>query len=645
VAPLAFDDTAADDLVAAAEDAATTLRTQGPTRRTSAENAMDGFRGGFAKLFEVISGSESQDRGRLGTALDSLAEKVGEAKTAATKEKARLAALEAWESREEARSSSGGHDPYGLLGDGLNVNNPFFDPKPSALPIAPPTVSAAFAPTERTRVTGRSTADDTTSADPEALRGFVSSASTMNGVLDSKRASLESAWASFTHTCSWVPLESTTFLGGFTQLVALNRADETWITSIAQAFEEAGKGSLSNFDLTLKVCAEQPEALQTLLFDGSLTASEASIVWAAMAKSKNFNAETFIDAHPFELCNLNGLPFWAMDRAGRAVLDYALGSTDGAQCVPGNLENAYARLGFKPGERSMEDFAADLQAIRDALGDASDTVTAGTDIQLVSLGRHDGAMTAGVSIGNLDTASTVGVFVSGMNSNVRELGTSLDAFQVIRKDNPGAALVNWIGYHSPNIPEESFQDRADAGAPVLAAFLDGIQAQRVDHPMDRFVTMGHSYGTNVLAEALKQTRATPDAYVALGSAGLTWNTKAEDLGVKEIYATDAEGDNIADGIGQYVQFRDGGDGGGLYQKRLDPRDLEGADEFTSEGTADGKPVTMHNLTSPMQWWGPLQWIADADGTKASDEVGYLNPESSTVHGLTRILQGKQDDLE
>ncbi|WP_187977001.1 alpha/beta hydrolase [Mycetocola sp. JXN-3] len=431
-------------------------------------------------------------------------------------------------------------------------------------------------------------------------------------------------------------------------LLSEDQADASWIEAVAAAFENAGSGSLSDFEITLAgtVAVTGARGLQTLLLDKNLTPAQVAATWSFLSGSTGFNADEFIRSKSFELASLNGIPFTVMDQAGRYALDYALDPLSACH-VDGetlNLREAYRRMGFKEGERSLEDFKKDLEAIRKSLNLAQARVAPGETIQLVSLGRHDGAMTAGISMGNMDEASTVGVFVSGMMSNVREMSDAFDAFNAIRRGaTSNTAMVTWIGYHAPNMLEETVQNRADAGAPRLASFLDGITAQRAGNPVNRLVGIGHSYGTNVLAEALKRTDAHVNAYVTLGSAGLKYGTTADQLGVDEIHATHADGDNIAQTLGRYVQFRPpGGDGGGWYEPRVDPRDLEGAHEFSSEETEDGKAVTMHNLVNPIDWSGSpeAQWLADnLDGTAAADEVGYLNPDSSTVGKLNEIMRG------
>ncbi|WP_192807301.1 alpha/beta hydrolase [Leifsonia xyli] len=403
---------------------------------------------------------------------------------------------------------------------------------------------------------------------------------------------------------------------------------------MASAFEAAGKGTLGDFDVMLVVNARHPEELSKLLLGGTLTQAQIAATWAALTKSTDFYAEKFIEKHSFELASLDGLPFSVMSQAGKHELNYALDPEH-----PENLEKAFARMGFLPGERSMKDFKADLEAIQTAFTRAQSTTKEGDVFQLVSFGRHDGVVTAGISMGDLDTASKIGVFVSGMMSDVHGLGDSFDAFKKIRDGYPGIAMVTWVGYRSPNLAEEAFQDRANKGAPRLASFLDGIAAQRAGNPIDRFVTIGHSYGTNMLAEALKIAKAPVDAYVTLGSAGLQYGTTAQDLGAKEIYATHADGDGIAAGVGQHVHFRKASeDGGGYdYQARVDPRDLDGAYEFSSEKDGGGKAVTMHNLLNPID---TPEWMQNLDGIPADQEIGYLNEKSSTVLGLHTIMRGK-----
>lgn len=197
--------------------------------------------------------------------------------------------------------------------------------------------------------------------------------------------------------------------------------------------------------------------------------------------------------------------------------------------------------------------------------------------------------------------------------------------------------MTWIGYRAPGILGETFQNRAERGRFALASFADGLWARRevTGEPIDRLVLMGHSYGSNVAAEALKLVDRPVDAYVAIGSAGLEVGTTADQLNAREFYATHARGDGIA-GLGRFVHFRAGGDGRGIYAPRVDPSALDGAQMFTSDKSSGGVAVTMHNLKNPIDW-GPFQSLADLDGHTRDQEIGYLDPRSSTVRGLREVL--------
>lgn len=367
--------------------------------------------------------------------------------------------------------------------------------------------------------------------------------------------------------------------------------------------------------------AARDAALKSLL-SGKLTPKEVAETWAALLTDPNFDPQKAIEDYSFELANLNGLPFAVMSQAANNALNFALDEDK-----PGNLVEAYRRMGFQPGERSMEDFKKDLLKIESAFDTAKELVGENGVAQLLVFGRHDGVVTAGISMGDLDAATNVGVLTSGMNSNVQGISDPLLGFDQITKVRPGYAMVTWMGYRSPNEFEEPRQERADKGGVALANFLDGIAAQRVgDPPLNRLVAMGHSYGTNVVAEALKNTEAEVHAYEAIGSAGLKAGTTAGSLGVSEIYVTQASKDVLAT-IGRMTAFPDYS---GPSEVRVNPKNLYGAKEFSSNEDGGGAAVTKHNI-------GTLKEASTPAGEDSS--VGYFHPRSSTMVGTLKIMDG------
>lgn len=172
--PIAFDETAANTLIASAGFAASMLRGQAAGRRGAVEHAAQDFAGGFARLFTAACVVESEDRGKLAGVLDDLVDQVREAKLKAQQEKERLEQVAAWQIRQTLRQQT---DLFSLL-LGSSHSGPvqsfvLYDPGPSQIPVAPPVISAPFSARERSRVAGGMFLGGRTSGDPEALRAFV----------------------------------------------------------------------------------------------------------------------------------------------------------------------------------------------------------------------------------------------------------------------------------------------------------------------------------------------------------------------------------------------------------------------------------------------------------------------------------------
>ena len=356
------------------------------------------------------------------------------------------------------------------------------------------------------------------------------------------------------------------------------------------------------------------------LVGGTLAPAEAARVWSEIVATRSTaDVLDLIDDYSCELASADGIPFWVMNRAARATLAYALENGLGERRQLGRLAEVAARMGFTPREIDLRQFGEELRGIRRDLDRAERA--GGGEVQLLDLGRHDGALTAAVSFGNLDRVTRVGVLVSGMKSDVGGLEDAFKSFSRIRKGDSGMGMVTWVGYRSPGLLEEPFQARASAGRLSLASFLDGLSAARVDEPPLRTVLIGHSYGSNTAAEALKITREPIDAFVTMGSAGLKPGTVAEQLRTREIYATHAARDRIAP-IGMSLHLSEPG-------PRVDPRNLDGVRVLSAEESAGGRAVSSH-LLNPRN--------GGEEGSE-HDKVGYLSPDSSTARQIRRILKG------
>lgn len=140
-----FSPDAADELVAAAESAATRLRGQSAARETVVTQALENFSGGYARAFQNLCVAEVESRGRQAGVLEDLVPQVEEAKRRYQEEKTRRDSLVAWWERETARQESR------ALASAGGVFIELWDPKPSETPIVPRPLHVAHTCTARSR--------------------------------------------------------------------------------------------------------------------------------------------------------------------------------------------------------------------------------------------------------------------------------------------------------------------------------------------------------------------------------------------------------------------------------------------------------------------------------------------------------------
>ena len=314
-----YDDGSAARLERAATTAARRLRAQAAARRTAAESAREDFDGAYAKRFDESARVESEDRAKLARVLDELTEQVHRATAAADQERTRRADLEAWQQRQQARDDDAAASPLGVFGTaGVRP----LDIRPSETPVAPPEVSAAFAPRARTRTAG-GTPEGRSAADPAALRGFAATTRGLDLAAGSDRTAVRSAWTAFTSACGWAHTGSASFVGGFDRLLDENAEDAAWLDRIADAFDRAGgQESLSNGVLDIAAAAELPAGM-TALFAPGLTATQVAALWAELGLTAADRGDVKGLPLPVlrQLGNLDGVAYWARDAANRVVLD------------------------------------------------------------------------------------------------------------------------------------------------------------------------------------------------------------------------------------------------------------------------------------------------------------------------------------
>lgn len=350
-----------------------------------------------------------------------------------------------------------------------------------------------------------------------------------------------------------------------------------------------------------------------LLANDDLSGADLTSAWNALGLSKEDIAGLPM-ATLAELAHRNGLPAWVQDIASTELLHYSLVAPN----------EAYNLFGFGCSGPGVDGFRTQTlqlhQAWRTAKQEAS-RMGGSPTVQLLALGSHDGAMTAAISHGNIDTASHVAANISGMLSNVGDIGGDArgarSLYNEAYRENPTQtyAAVTWIGYRSPGFLDVNLMDRANAGAPELAGFIDGIFDSRNANaaPISNFTVFAHSYGSTTAAVALEQTQHQVNSFVTYGSAGFK-QSSIENIHADGVFSTHADGDQTA-GLGK------------LWQHKQDPRDLAGVSEFSAEGDDDYLRVTAHDMfteddsASPMNWGGKVGYLTT--GTRSAEEMGKI----------------------
>ncbi|MGW8432064.1 alpha/beta hydrolase [Curtobacterium citreum] len=579
---------------------------------------------------------EAEDRARLAGVLVDLADQVDAAVAAAERERERQRDHAAWKARaaDRERAASVAEAFAGAAGRSLvdaweNVT----DREPSTEPGPRPEVDAEFRGRERARY-GGGVSRGRSSADPSALRAFVTTLSGLDTAASADSERVRSAWSSFRSSCAWVTVDRASMPAGFERYVRENDEDRSWIGRIADAFEVAGGGgSLSNVALDIAATGQAAPALRQLFADG-LTPAEVAERWGALGLT---TADTGVfDALPTDvlarLGNLEGAPYWARSTANSLVLNQRL--VDAERQIE-ELEGTVAAAG--DGSRALARELTALYADRKAVRNINAALTKkGSDGKrfLIAL-TGDRPPLAAVWVGNLDRAESVTWAVPGMNTTSADMtmwakgAQNIYQEQARRPGSPTHAVVAWIGYETPDEKEVLFMGKAKAGGAQLADALRGLEAVRAGQ-MPEANIVAHSYGTTAAAVALAEQGVHVDRFVALGSAGLPDDLRsASDIHADHIYAARAkDAPTGKQGVGdEWAEFgREQS-----YAHHVDPtRDVSGVTVFGADGTtgADGTDL------APVLHHDPLR----------SDLHGYLDRGTESLRNVGLATTGRDAEL-
>ncbi|RVW08163.1 hypothetical protein EGT67_17280 [Prescottella agglutinans] len=238
-----------------------------------------------------------------------------------------------------------------------------------------------------------------------------------------------------------------------------------------------------------------------------LSAEEKDALFAHDPTVGNRDGIPAVDKDRYNRMNLETLrthAHAAVDAVDARHPDWARG--DGLpERPPGNSRDekawkAWAEYNVWTGERDKAVAARDGYA---AVGRAvDDSVT--PPRYLLSV---DDQGRAAVALGDPDRADNVATFVPGTGSRLTGIENDVDRSARMlgaaqRADQSATtSVVTWYGYNAPQtIPEAGFDRFAEAGAPRLDRFQDGLRAAHVGLAAHQ-VVVGHSYGSTVIGTA------------------------------------------------------------------------------------------------------------------------------------------------
>ncbi|MGG7464187.1 alpha/beta hydrolase [Plantibacter sp. YIM 135347] len=351
----------------------------------------------------------------------------------------------------------------------------------------------------------------------------------------------------------------------------------------------------------------------------AMSAVQVATVWTDLPSTLK---RLLMTTHPEVIGNLEGVSY--VDRA-TANVSRLTGLLHAAEASYRTMSSATAQHVSEDAESAaLAQTASRIDALT-LLADRYSPRAMALRVQpeyLVTLNADQaGPPRVAVAVGDVDTARYMTVFVPGMNSSALELTDYLRGVKRIQAASPDSAVLLWIGSRSPSALEVVSNDRAEAGAPLLAKVLGGYDAYRSVHNISSQLTvLAHSYGTATASLALASGDFNVDSFVMIGSAGIPTSVTIDDLHVPKsrVFASQASADALAN-LGQMLSGRANPTTAGW-----------GATTFGSDGTTlrDGDhliSVEGHN----------------AVGASAADDRGkYLGPGTESLYAIQRIAIGE-----
>lgn len=227
--------------------------------------------------------------------------------------------------------------------------------------------------------------------------------------------------------------------------------------------------------------------------------------------------DALIRENPDAIRNLDGIPAAVRDVTNRSVIPRELAALHDQL---DDLEHSQAR--GRPLDRAEQ---ASLEERIDAL----QRIHAQTGDRPLLLGLDAANGQAIVAVGNPDEATNVSTVVPGVDSRLGAIHDEIGRAERLREaaglaaGDPGVAertsVIAWVGYDSPNLVGATSTSAAEAAAPALDRFQDGLRATHVGEAAHQTV-IAHSYGTVVAGITSRDYGLNADDLVLVASPGI-----------------------------------------------------------------------------------------------------------------------------
>ncbi|MEU9041071.1 MULTISPECIES: alpha/beta hydrolase [unclassified Kitasatospora] len=280
--------------------------------------------------------------------------------------------------------------------------------------------------------------------------------------------------------------------------------------------------------------------------------------WNGLTDSER---QKFINDHPDQVGNLDGVPATARDQANRINMKRAKqdlqSQLDGLGPEPKKYLSVAETNGGPVENPDYDEWQRKQQDLKEKLASIADIESRLSGDKLKTRGEPaflmgfdtKGKGRAIISVNNPDTADNVVTFVPGTHAKfgtaIGDVDKADEMVRAAKESDPGSpkttAAIAWVGYDAPQslFPEASSDSYAENAEKDLARFQTALRATHEGNPSHNTL-MGHSYGTVAVGFTMRDHKLPVDDVILVGSPGVGVD-HAKDLNIDPSHVYVARG--------------------------------------------------------------------------------------------------------